>query len=110
LQRYDIELTPTLYSVEAGHRLQVVLSTQPPPDKCASLLSALTIPLPCLPSAPKQKALAGGNYEVEWSRSVRFRVPIPMIDNGAPLAATSAPTPTSNGRAEPLVWDSPPPS
>ena len=103
-------LTPTLYSVEAGDHLQVVLSTRPPPDTRASLLSALTIPLPCLPSASKQNALADGNYEVEWSRSVRFRVPIPLIDNGEPPAATSAPTPTSNGRAEPLVWDSAPPS
>ena len=59
LQRYDISLTPTLSSVASGHHLQLVLSSQPPASKCASLLSALTIPLPCLPSAPQQDTPSG---------------------------------------------------
>jgi hypothetical protein len=48
VQRYDIALTPSLYAVGPGNHLQFVLTTQAPSDKCASLLTALTTPLPCL--------------------------------------------------------------
>ena len=61
LQRYDISLTPTLSSVASGHHLQLVLSAQPPASKCASLLSALTIPLPCLPARRSRNPLPAAN-------------------------------------------------
>ena len=66
----------------SGHHLQLVLSSQPPASKCASLLSALTIPLPCLPSAPQQDTLAGGEYTIVWSKSSPSSVNVPLIDAG----------------------------
>ena len=87
-----------------------MLSTQPPASKCASLLSALTIPLPCLPSAPQQETLAGGEYTIVWSASSPSSVNVPLIDAGALPEAQSATTETSNGQVEPLDWDSSPPS
>jgi len=70
LQRYDIQLTPSLYSVPAGHHLQLVVSTQPPASKCPSVLTGLTIPLPCIPSTAEGHA----------SRHVRSR-----LEQGVPV-------------------------
>ena len=110
LQRYEISLTPTLSLVASGHHLQLVLSSQPPANKSASLLSALTIPLPCLPSAPQQESLAGGEFTIVWSASSPSSINVPLMDAGALPAATSAATDTSNGHVEPLEWDSSPAS
>ena len=81
LQRYDISLTPTLSSVASGHHLQLVLSSQPPASKCASLLAALTIPLPCLPSAPQEESLPG-EYTIVWSASSPSSINVPLMDRG----------------------------
>jgi predicted acyl esterase len=104
LQRYDISLTPTLYSIAAGHHLQLVVSSQPPASKCASLLSALTIPLPCLPSAPQQNTLPGGVYQIVWSSSSPSSINVPLMNPSELPQARSATTDTSKGQVEPLVW------
>jgi X-Pro dipeptidyl-peptidase C-terminal non-catalytic domain len=95
LQRYDIGLTPTLYAVPAGDHLQFVLTTQPPADKCASLLSALTTPLPCLPSAPQKRTLPGGVYQVVWGASTSSSVNVPLLPEGAVGVTSSGVTPAS---------------
>lgn len=107
LQRYDIELTPSLYEVAPGHHLQLVLTTQPPADKCASLLSALTTPLPCLPSTPQRKTLPGGVYQIAWGTSTPSSVNVPLLQPGAVHATTSSTTPTSENQTEPLDWSGP---
>lgn len=104
LQRYDIELTPTLYSILPGHHLQLVVSTQPPKSACASLLSALTTPLPCLLTAPQRKTLPGGRYHVVWGASTPSSINVPLLPQGTLKTTSSAITPTSNGLSEPLVW------
>ena len=104
LQRYDIGLTPTLYSVPAGDHLQFVLTTQAPADKCASLLSALTTPLPCLPSTPQKKTLPGGVYQVVWAPSTPSSVNVPLLPEGTVKVTSSGVTPTSLGLTEPLNW------
>ena len=108
LQRYDIGLTPTLYAVPAGDHLQFVLTTQAPADKCTgagALLSALTTPLPCLPSTPQKKTLPGGVYKVVWSPSTPSSVNVPLLPEGAVQVTSSGVTPTSNGLTEPLSWN-----
>jgi predicted acyl esterase len=107
LQHYDIGLTPTLYGVPAGDHLQFVLTTQAPNAKCkgaGALLSALTTPLPCLPSTPQKKSLPGGVYKVVWSPSAPSSVNVPLLPDGAVQDASSGATPTSNGLTEPLSW------
>lgn len=106
-QRYDIGLTPTLYTVPAGDHLQFVLTTQAPADKCTgvgALTSALTTPLPCLLSTPQKKTLPGGVYKVVWSPSTPSSVNIPLLPEGATQITSSGVTATSNGLTEPLNW------
>ena len=107
LQRYDIGLTPTLYTVPAGDHLQFVLTSQAPADKCTgagALTSALTTPLPCLLSTPQKKTLPGGVYQVVWSPSAPSSVNVPLLPDGAVKVASSGVTPTSLGLTEPLSW------
>jgi uncharacterized protein len=105
VQRYDIALTPTLYAVPPGNHLQFVLTTQAPSDKCASLLTALTTPLPCLLSAPQKKTVPGGVYQVLWGSSHTSSVNVPILPKGSVQPTTSGVTPTSSGESEPLDWD-----
>jgi hypothetical protein len=105
LQRYEIGLTPTLYSVPAGDHLRFVLTTQAPADKCASLLSALTTPLPCLPSTPQKRTLPGGVYQVVWAPSTPSSVNVPLLPKGTLKVTSSGVTPTSLGLTEPLNWN-----
>jgi uncharacterized protein len=104
LQRYDIGLTPTMYAVVPGHHLQFVLSTQAPADKCASVISALTTPLPCIPSTPQKKTLPGGSYQVVWSAARPSSINVPLLSEGSLQVTTSAVTPTSSGQTEPINW------
>jgi predicted acyl esterase len=104
LQRYDIGLTPTLWAVAQGHHLRFALSAQAPNSACASLLSALTTPLPCILSTPQRQTLPGGSYQVEWSRSTPSTVNIPLLAAGAIHETTSAATATSSGETEPIDW------
>ncbi len=82
----------------------------PPASKCVSLLSALTIPLPCLPSAPQRDTLPGGVYTIVWGTSSPSSINVPLMDAGALPEATSAATETSKGQVEPLEWESRPAS
>jgi uncharacterized protein len=105
VQRYDIELTPSLYAVPPGNHLQFVLTTQAPSDKCASLVTALTTPLPCLLSTPQKKTVPGGVYRVLWGSSYPSSVNVPILAAGSVQPTTSGVTPTSSGDSEPLNWD-----
>jgi predicted acyl esterase len=104
LQRYDIALDATLWSVAAGHHLRLVVSTQPPADKCASLIGALNIALPCLPSAPQRDTLPGGTYQLIWSKKAPSSINVPLVAPDALTTATSGTTATSKGLTEPLAW------
>jgi predicted acyl esterase len=108
VQRYDIGLTPTLYSIPAGDHLQFVLSTQAPSAKCTgagAIASALTTPLPCLLSTPQKKTLPGGVYKVLWSPSKPSTLNVPLLSAGTVQVTTSGVTPTSNGLTEALNWN-----
>jgi hypothetical protein len=103
LQRYDIGLTPTLYSVPIGDHLQFV-TTQAPTSACASLLSALTTPLPCILSTPQKKTVPGGAYQIVWSRSASSSLNLPMLGSAGVHETTSGVTSTSSGETEPINW------
>ena len=105
VQRYDITLTPSLYAVPSGDHLQLVLTSQAPSDECASLLSALTTPLPCLLSAPQKKTIPGGVYQILWGPSHPSSVNVPVLAEGSVQPTTSGVTPSSSGESEPLDWN-----
>jgi uncharacterized protein len=104
LQRYDIGLTPTLYVVPAGDHLQFVLTTQAPASACASLLSALTTPLPCILSAPQKKTVPGGVYQIVWGHATPSSVNVPLLGSDDVHGTASAVTSTSSGETEPIKW------
>jgi predicted acyl esterase len=106
LQRYDITLTPSLYAISPDDHLQFVLTTQAPSDKCASLLSALTTPLPCLLSTPQKRTVPGGVYQILWGSSHPSSVNVPFLSEGTLHPTTSGVTPTSSSQNEPLNWSS----
>jgi hypothetical protein len=106
LQRYDIEMTPTLFTVATGHHLRLVVSTQPATNDCASLLSALKTPLPCLPTKSQLATLKGGRFQLLWGPSTPSSVNVPVLAQDALPVTTSGTTPTSNGLIEPLMWSS----
>jgi predicted acyl esterase len=107
VQRYDIQLPPTLYSLSPGHHLELELSTQPPQSDCgASLTAALGPPVPCDPSRPQRETLPGGVYLVVWSPSMPSSVNLPLLSPDALPVAKSATTPTSEGMTEPIDWSS----
>jgi uncharacterized protein len=105
--RYDITLNPTLWTLEPGHSLQLVLSTQEPTADCASLISALKPAIPCLLTAPQQATLPGGVYQVDHSRRLPSSVNVPLVSTDRLPVAASGITTTSNGLTEPLGWNSP---
>ena len=104
LQRYDIGLTPTLYSLSAGDHLQFVLTTQAPAGDCASLLSALTTPLPCILTTPQRKTVPGGVYQIVWSRTSPSSLNVPILGSSEITKTASAVTSTSSGETEPINW------
>jgi predicted acyl esterase len=63
-QDYDIELRPRLWSVQPGHSLRVVLTTQ---------YREIT------PSAPQVAALAGGVYDIGYGGSTASYIDLPLL-------------------------------
>jgi hypothetical protein len=117
LQRYDIELTPTVYSLLPGHHLRLVLSTQTAAQTCANVLSALSTPLPCFPSTPQQASLPGGVYRIEWGGSHPSSLNVALVSQHALPVAASVPlrndqgvSVAGSGLTEPIGWSSPRPS
>jgi predicted acyl esterase len=107
--RYDITLYPTVWSLPAGHSVRLTLSTQEPTSACHSFLTALLPAVPCLLTAPQQKTLPGGVYQIDHSRFLPSSINLPLLPNDYLPAAPSGTTATSNGLTEPLGWNSHPP-
>ncbi len=104
VNRYDVELTPTLYTVAKGHQLRLVITTQGAATECANLLSALGTPLPCLLSAPQKKTVPGGTYRILWGGSFRSSINVALVAPSKLHVTKGAVTRTSNGAVEPIVW------
>ena len=103
--RFDIGLLPTLWKVQAGHSLRLILSTQASADQCKiSLASGLPQAWPCLLTAPQQRTLPNGRYTVEYGGTTPSSVALPMIDPGMLTTAASAVTDTSAKVSVPLDW------
>jgi uncharacterized protein len=107
LEQMDLELFSLLWSVLPGHSLQLVLSTQGPSDLCASLLSALAKPSPCVLTAPQQKTLPGGSYQISRTRLHASAVNLPLLPFEKLHEVASATTPTSPSQTQPLDWGTP---
>jgi len=101
--RYDVKLNPAVWSVQPGHSLRLVLTTQEPTANCVSLLSALAPAIPCILTEPQQATLPGGTYIVQTSSEFASSLNLPLLPDGLP-SSPSGTTPTSNGLSEPLGW------
>jgi predicted acyl esterase len=72
VQGYDIELRPRIWSVQPGHRLQVVLTTQ---------YREIT------PSVPQAALLVGGLYDIGYGGSTASYLNLPLLPLNAFPAA-----------------------
>lgn len=63
--RYDIEIYPTLATIEPGHRLRVTLTTVQSPS--------------LMPSASDVRQLVGGEYEIERSPAASSSIELPLV-------------------------------
>ena len=104
VERYDIGLRPTLWSVLPGHSLRLVLSTQTPPDGCGISLQALPQGRPCHLSATQLTTVPGGVYQIKFSTTSPSSINVPLLPTGWLPTARSDTTPTSKGETEPLQW------
>jgi predicted acyl esterase len=110
LERMDIELFSMLWSVQPGHSLRLVLSTQAPPAVCGSALSALAKPRPCVLTAPQQATLPGGVYQIARGFVHASALNLPLLPFRSLREVASGVTPTSPNQTQPLDWGSPRPS
>ena len=106
VNRYDIKVFPTVWSIQPGHSLRLTLSTQSDPSTCQSGLSLLVENRPCLLTAPQQATLPGGVYDIQHSSLYPSAIDLPLLPDLFLPTARSATTPTSNGLTEPLGWQS----
>jgi predicted acyl esterase len=111
VERMDIELFSMLWSVQPGHALRLVLSTQAPPAVCTSALGALAKPRACVLTAPQQATLPGGVYQIARSFAQASALNLPLLPFRSLKEVASAVTPTSPNQTQPLDWGAPrPPS
>jgi uncharacterized protein len=99
--RYDLDINPTLWSVEPGHSLRLVVSTQATTDDCGSLLA---MPMPCAYTIKQKTSLTGGTYQLQRDDSHRSSVNLPLLPYKQLQTAPSGLTPTSNWTVLPLGW------
>jgi hypothetical protein len=89
--RYDVEVFPTLDTLEPGHRLRVTIATSDFPH--------------ALPNAVQAPNLVGGVYALEHSAPYPSSVELPLVSAAAgssgglqPVAATRLGCPAATGR------------
>ena len=105
VERFDIGLLPTLWKVQPGHSLRLILSTQASAEQCKiSLANGLPQAWPCLFTAPQQRTLPNGRYEVDYGGAAPSSVALPIIDPSLLTTAASAVTDTSAKVAVPIDW------
>lgn len=79
VERYDIEIFPTLNTVAAGHRIRLTITTADSPH--------------LQPTIPETANLVGGIYQVQRSAAAPSSVELPLgTVNGAPATTGSAQT------------------
>jgi len=92
----EIGLFPRLWSLEPGHSIRLTLTTQMPGAFCSAAYFGSE---PCHLTAPQQRTLPEGRYQVSQGA-----LHLPMLPHGCFATATSGPTPSSNGVVMPLDW------
>jgi predicted acyl esterase len=102
--KFDIRLGAALYSLSAGHKLRLVLSTQTSSDECA-VDGVVGPPHPCVPTDPQSATLPGGVYTILSAPTTPSRINIPLVDPSSLKATLACQTPTSNNVFEPMQWD-----
>jgi predicted acyl esterase len=106
VNRYDIKVFPTVWSLQPGHSLRLTLSTQSDPSTCRSQLSLLVPNRPCILTAPQTRTLPGGVYTIQRTPLYPSAIDLPLLPDLFLPTARSATTPTSNNLTEPLGWQS----
>jgi predicted acyl esterase len=105
VERFDIKLSPIVWSVAAGHSIRLVISTQAGPDHCG--VHAGFGPFwPCGLTDPQQRTLPGGIYEVQRGGTMATMINVPLMAPSSLPTARSGTTSTSRHQTQPLDWGS----
>ena len=63
IERLDIRILPTMWSLAEGHSLQLEITSQTEKKRC-QILNVFGPPMPCQPSEPQADSLKDGEYSV----------------------------------------------
>lgn len=103
--KLDIPLQPKVWRLPAGHRLQLVLHTQPPKEMCDAAVKAIAPPpLGCWWTQPMVFSLAGGQYEILQGPDHRSSLNVTIVPSDSLPTSDSGVTPTSLNIAMPQDW------
>lgn len=104
VQRFDLKLTPRLYSIPAGHSLRLTITAKNDPATQCNLLLGLTQARQCVYSAPQLATLPGGQYVVQRGLKTPSVITVPLIESDHLHTAWSDYTVTSPTQTQALDW------
>ncbi|MGD9710738.1 MAG: CocE/NonD family hydrolase [Thermomicrobiales bacterium] len=102
---YEVLLPPTLWTIRAGHRIQLRISTQPPPADCPlfPMTGGAPVDTGCLLRPVVSARLEGGVYTIERGGASPSLINLPLLPASAWTAARSGTPPTTTYNL-PLRW------
>jgi predicted acyl esterase len=105
VERFDIKLHQTVWALQAGHSLRLVISTQGDPNKECKLTGLVMGPsFACLNTAPQKNTLPGGVYTVQRGGSMATMINLPLLDPASLPTARSSTDDTSRYQTQPMDW------
>lgn len=103
--RIDIPLQPSMWRLQAGHRLQLVLYSQAPQALCdIAARSIAPAPLGTWWTMPMARSLAGGQYEILRGADHPSSLNVTLLPSDSIPLAASGVTPTSMDVPRPHDW------
>jgi hypothetical protein len=105
VERFDIKLHQTVWALQAGHSLRLVISTQGDPNKECKLTGLVMGPsFACLNTAPQKSTLPGGVYTVLRGGNMATMINVPLLDPASLPTARSSTDDTSRYQTQPMDW------
>ncbi|GAC1327313.1 MAG: CocE/NonD family hydrolase [Candidatus Dormibacteria bacterium] len=92
VQPFDFWLTPSIITIQPGHAIRVVVSTETPEEVCANVLG----PDSCEPTATQAQTLPG-TYTLRYSAQAPSLINLPLLPLNAFEPAGTGPAPRDWG-------------
>jgi len=105
VQRFDVDLIPTLWLVAKNHSLRIKISTRVSEKQCG-IISGFTLPRPCSYTRSQEETLPDGVYTIYRGGEHATRINLPLLTpSSLPTAKSGKPTKNS-ARIQPMNWSS----